>query len=196
MELNGCKYSLHTFRCYLLHLLRSTVLNLVAYNKNEEYVHTVSTLWPFFSRILFYLDSYIILDIPVDSKSSWKWRGDKEVWSHHLNQWWPSLLKHIFSISTTIHLSQKAYCIHDIQRRLPSDAEFCRKDVAALTNGLSSVLTINKNGDIVDQFHLTIFIMALILYGLYALMIESVAALWLIMTDWCQDLSLGTHLLA
>ena len=42
----------------------------------------------------------------------------------------------------------------------------------------------------------TIFMMALILYGLYALMIESVAALWLIMTDWCQDLSWRTHLLA
>ena len=76
------------------------------------------------------------------------------------------------------------------------DTEFCRKEIFALANDLSSVLTVNRKGDIVDQFHFTIFIMALILYGLYALMIESVAALWLIVTDWCQDLSLGTHLLA
>ena len=76
------------------------------------------------------------------------------------------------------------------------DTEFCRKEIVALANDLSSVLTVNRNGDIVDQFHFTIFMVALISYGLYALMIESVAALWLIMTDWCQDLSLGTHLLA
>ena len=94
-----------------------------------------------------------------------------------------------------LYLSQKAHCIHDFQKTFANWYRMLQKKGNHRINKWS-VLSSDCKQKGVDQFHFTIFMVALILYGLYALMIESVAVLWLIMTDWCQDLSLGTHLLA